>query len=88
MKLIWTNDGNIGIKFMDSDKVIWCSNRLEASMIAHGNFVKLQDPPTLEMVRKDIDYAIDHMIKTGDTVAEFGIFGSFMYTTTEPEYEF
>jgi hypothetical protein len=86
MKLIWTNDGNIGIKFMGSDKVIWCDTLVEACRIATAHFGKME--VSYNAMWKDMSYAVDHMARTGDSIAEFGIFGSFMYTTTEPEYEF
>lgn len=88
MKLIYTHDGLIGVDFDKASDVIWCHTVEEAINLVHSNFHKLPDPPSKEEIEKDVRYAIDHMARTGDTIAEFGIFGSFMYTTTEPEYEF
>lgn len=88
MKLIYTNDGLIGLDFDKDSDVIWCNNVEEATNLMYTNYQHMHEPPTKQELEKDIRYAIDHCAKTGDTVAEFGIFGSFMYTTTEPEYEF
>lgn len=86
MKLIYTNDGLIGLNI--NGKIIWAANIQEAVGIAFGHYSKLQDPPTKAELEHDITYAINHMRNTGDSIAEFGVFGTFMYTTTEPEYEF
>ena len=88
MKLIYTHDGMIGLNLGDGKPVIWVKSVAEAVEVAFTHFLKLVDPPLKAEIKKDIDYAIAHMIRTGDSIAEFGIFGSFMYTTTEPDYEF
>jgi len=84
MQLIKTHDGRFGWK--KSGQIKWCNTT--GQLKAHGaiNY----DLSYFEFVSfcKEVDYAIDRMDQVGDTVAEFGIFGSFMYTTTEPEYEF
>lgn len=85
MKLIRAHDGLIGLNI--GGKIIWCDTMQEAIRITYGHFGHFEHI-TMEAIAKDIQYAMDHMAKTGDTIAEFGIFGSFMYTTTEPEYEF
>jgi hypothetical protein len=87
VKLIYTNDGAIGLNFNPQHKVIWCNNQQEAVDIMWEEF-GLRKQLSKEEIAKDVAYAIDHMAKTGDTIAHFGILGSFMYTTTEPEYEF
>ena len=88
MKLIYTNDGAIGLDF-DSivADVIWCETKQEALNLMWGHFGPRKQF-TKEQIAKDIDYALDHMAKTGDAIAHFGVLGSFMYTTTEPEHEF
>ena len=88
MQLIYTHDGLIGLDFDKKCDVIWCHTVEEATNLMHANYQNVLDAPTKEELEKDIRYAIDHMAKTGDTIANFGIFGSFMYTTQEPEYEF
>jgi hypothetical protein len=88
MKLIYTNDGLIGLEFDKHSNVIWCHTIEEATNLMHANFQRMHEPPTKQEIEKDIRYAVDHMARTGDTIAEFGVFGTFMFTTTEPEYEF
>lgn len=88
MKLIYTHDGLIGLDFDKDCDVIWCHSIDEAIPLMHANFHHMHEAPTKQEIEKDIRYAIDHMARTGDTIAEFGVFGSFMYTTQEPEYEF
>ena len=88
MRLIYTNDGLIGLDFDKSSSVIWCESVEQAVSLMHSNYHKLPDPPSKEAIRKDIAYAIDYMARTGDTIAEFGALGSFMYTTKEEDNEF
>ena len=88
MKLIYTHDGLIGLDFDPKCDVIWCDSIEQAVPLMHANFQHMHEAPTKEELERDIRYAIDYCAKTGDTIAEFGVFGSFMYTTTEPEYEF
>lgn len=85
MKLIRTHDGLIGINW--GGKISWYDSLEQVVSAMYGHFGHFEHI-TKDSIRKDIVYAMDHMAKTGDTIAEFGIFGTFMYTTTEPEYEF
>jgi hypothetical protein len=84
MQLIRTHDGLIALKI--DQKIIWCDDVNHASRLMAIHYRDMD--VTLRSAYKDICYAIDHMCKTGDTVAEFGVLGGFMYTTTEVEYEF
>lgn len=85
MKLIRTHDGLFGIDW--GGKITWHDSQQEVVRAMYGHFGHFEHI-TIESIAKDVSYAVDHMAKTGDTIAEFGIFGTFMYTTTEPEYEF
>ena len=87
MKLIYTNDGAIGLDFEKECDVIWCNTQAEALAIMWAHFAPRESTTKWELAQ-DIAYAIDHMARTGDTIAEFGIFGSFMYTKSEVEHEF
>jgi len=81
MKLIRTHDGILG--WMVDGRIKWCPTveNLKAQGLIHWDF----DQVEYVAFCKDVDYAIAHMVKTSHTVAEFGIFGSFMYTTTEED---
>jgi hypothetical protein len=85
MKIILTNDGMIGLNI--DGKVIWCNNQAEALDIMWSVFGK-RNTFTKQNIAADLAYGIDHCAKTHDNIIEFGALGSFMYTTTEPEYEF
>jgi hypothetical protein len=87
MRIILTNDGLIGLDFDPKCDVIWCSNQAEALDLMWGHFGPRQQF-TKEEIAKDLAYGIDHCAKTGDTIIEFGVLGSFMYTTKEEENEF
>lgn len=84
MKLIKTNDGMIGLQI--NGRVIWCNTIQEATRIAFAHFQRME--VTQEEMDKDITYALDYMAKTGDTIAEFGVFGTFMYSSKESSNEF
>ncbi len=86
MKLIYTCDGLYGWNL--NGKIIWCTNKQELYSIGWAHVAPRKDEEEKQSFIKDVDYAIDHCAKTGDSIAEFGVFGTFMYTTTEPEYEF
>lgn len=78
MKLIYTNDGLIGLTIQG--KTIWVNNQQEALAIMWSIFGK-RNTFTKEEIQADLAYAINHCAKTGDDVIEFGVLGSFMYTT-------
>ena len=86
MKLIYTNDGVYGWNL--SGKVIWCNSKAELYSIGWAHVAPRKDAEEKIQFLKDVEYAINYCARTGDSIAEFGVFGSFMYTTTEPEYEF
>lgn len=83
MQLLRTHDGLIGIK--RGDKVTWCDSQEHATNIAFVLYEK-QDH-TRESIAKEIELAIDTMAQTNNTIAEFGVFGTFMYATTEDEQD-
>ena len=85
MKIILTNDGMIGLNF--DSKVVWCNNQAEALNIMWSVFGPRQCF-SKEEIAKDLAYGIDHCAKTQDNIIEFGVLGSFMYTTKEEENEF
>ena len=82
MKIILTNDGLIGLNI--DGKVIWCSNQAEALNIMWSVFGPRQQY-TKDEIAADLAYGIDHCAKTKDNVIEFGVLGSFMFTTKEAE---
>lgn len=90
MRIIRTNDGLIGIQSTKDGEVKWCKDQDHVALMAYAHYrTKLgHDAPALRSIEKDVDTAMASMTQTGDTVAEFGVLGSFMYTTTEVEYEF
>ena len=90
MRIIYTNDGMIGLDFDKQCDVIWCHTQAEAVNLLFANYAKLgpDAAPTKAELAKDLAYGIDHCAKTQDTIIEFGTFGSFMYTTKEQDNEF
>ena len=81
MKLIKTNDGLFGWNL--NNKMIWCDSRHELISIGWAHVAKRKDLGEYENFCKDIAYALDYMTLVNHSVAEFGIFGSFMYTTED-----
>ncbi len=84
MRLIKTHDGMIGLQI--KEKLIWCDSPAEAVPIAAAHYQRME--VTAEMIASDIHLALDIMASNGDTIAEFGVFGSFIYTTRENDQEF
>ena len=85
MKLIRTHDGMLGWQAKD-DKIKWCSS--VKNLKAQGPFIWNFEYEEFVSFCKEVDYALEHMARTGDSIAHFGVFGSFMFTTTEAEHEF
>ena len=90
MRVIYTNDGLIGLDFDKACDVIWCNNQVEAVNLLFSNYARLgpDAAPTKEELAKDLAYGINHCAKSGDDIIEFGTFGSFMYTTKDQDNEF
>lgn len=84
MRILLTNDGLIGLTI--DGKVIWCHNQAEALNVMWAVFGKRQQF-TKDEIAKDLAYGIDHCAKTGDNIIEFGVLGSFMYTTKEEDQD-
>lgn len=74
---IKTNDGLIGWK--KEGKVIWCKDIPEALSIGFHLFRTLQAEDRTWWVH-EVTVALREMDKQNHTNAEFGIFGSFMYS--------
>lgn len=85
MKLIKTNDGLIG--WMLNDKMIWCSTQQELISIGWAHVAPRKDQGEYPEFCKDVQYAIDHMTQQNHDEAHFGVFGTFMYTTSQEEKE-
>lgn len=85
MRITLTHDGLIGLTI--NGKTIWCNNQAEALALMWSVFGPRQSF-TKEEIAKDLAYGIDHCAKTHDNIIEFGVLGSFMYTTKEEENEF
>jgi len=81
MRLIKTNDGMYGWNL--NGKMIWCDDMSQLNTIGWAHVAPRKDPGEYESFCKNISYALDHMAKVNHAVAEFGIFGSFMYTTED-----
>ena len=86
MKMIWTHDGIIGLCFKPNH-VIWCETFKEAISIIHGQFGHLLHI-SKHGIEQDVRYAIDQMRVNGHTIAEFGIMGTFMFTSKEEGHDF
>ena len=85
MKLIRTHDGMVGLDFDKASSPIWCTSIEQAVPIAKAAFNHLPYPPSLKEMDEEIRYAVDHMTKVNDTIADFGIFGSFLFSSKEEE---
>lgn len=81
MKLYMTNDGMSGLKFPDADRVLWINNieKIKHMMVSYFSGI---DTPE-EVILEDIKFAISELQKHKHSVAHFGVFGTFMFTTEE-----
>lgn len=81
MKLIKTNDGLFGWNL--NNKMIWCNTHAELYSIGWHHVATRNDPEWYTSFVREVDYALDVMARQNHTMAEFGIFGSFMYSLEE-----
>ena len=81
MRLIKTNDGMYGWNL--AGKMIWCDDRLQLHHIGWAHIAKRKDPEEFMFFCRDVRHALDYMAKVNHSVAEFGVFGTFMYTTED-----
>jgi hypothetical protein len=78
--LIKTNDGLIGWKCHRTDKMIWCKDMPEALHIGFHLFKTLTPEDRTWWVH-EVTVALRIMAENRHDQAEFGVFGSFMYST-------
>jgi len=85
MRLIKTHDGLFGWQKNKRTSPRWFKSEFQAQMFGAASFNF--DPDDIKYFNNDFALAIREMNRTGHTIAEFGIVGSFMYTTPEVKYE-
>ena len=76
MKLIKTNDGLFG--WMINGKMYWCDTR---EWLYTFGWTHIKHGVHIDTFKVEVDTALDIMSSNGDDVAEFGIRGTFMYST-------
>lgn len=81
MKLIRTHDGLVGIQFTSQGSIIWVDDYDQLIRITQAHFAKMEMSHAL--MHGEISTALDHMLLLNHEVAQFGVFGSFMYTEAE-----
>ena len=82
MKLIKTNDGLIGMK--TKDKIVWADSREHLDRIVFHHYA-YNHGYTLADAEEEVSFALDAMAQSNHTLAEFGVLGSFIYSTTEQD---
>ena len=83
MKLIRTRDGKIGTEV--DRRVMWhkSPNRAYEELMSGMLPINVNESYTYIQVQK----ALSEMSKSGNNVAEFGVFGSYMYAYQDETYE-
>lgn len=81
MKLIKTNDGLFGWKF--SNKTVWCDNLQEVYSVGWSQIGKIKMPHEKEHFLDEVNFAVDCMVSSGHSLANFGVFGNFITTELE-----
>ena len=81
MQLIKSNDGLIGWKIQG--RVLWCSSLEEAYTIGWGQFGRIRSPEEKIDWQGEVNAAIDTMVAKNHSLANFGVFGNFMYSELE-----
>jgi hypothetical protein len=83
MKLIRTRDGKIGTEV--DRRVMWhkSPNRAYEELMSGMLPINVNESYTYIQVQK----ALSEMSKSGNNVAEFGVFGSYMYSYMDLGYE-
>lgn len=89
MQLVRTNDGLIGIKRKIEGKMqtMWVDSVEHAVTCADMHYRHRLGPDvvTKDELRKEIQYGIDYMAQQNHTIAEYGAFGTFMWSSKEEE---
>lgn len=83
MRLIKTNDGLFGWNL--DGKMIWCDSRAELNTIGWNHVARRKDPDELADFCREVSYALDHMARMNHSIADFGVFGTFMYSTSDED---
>jgi hypothetical protein len=81
MQLICTKDGVLSWKL--ETKTIWCASFKDAVEVGWENSKNLLSDLSEEEFTAEMNYAIDTMRSKNHNRAEFGIYGTFMFTTQE-----
>ena len=81
MKLIKTNDGLFGWNL--NGKMIWCDTRAELNTIGWHHVATRNDPEWYTSFVREVDCALDTMRMRNHSMADFGVFGSFIYSSEE-----
>lgn len=79
MKFIRTHDGKFG--WEKEGKRRWMETEYQAKI--YGAALLDYEPDEVPGFIKEFDKMMDDLIKTGNTVGHFGIFGTFMYSERE-----
>lgn len=86
IKIILTNDGVMGL--LHNGDTTWFTSTSDLIIAAWNCYPNLNYDTHFDEFVSDVNYALCHLKLVGDTHAEFGVLGSFMYTTKEEESGF
>ena len=78
MTLIYTNDGLLGIKYGKDCSVIWCKDFLEVAKLGAAHYAKMDMTPI--SMYSEIMVAVEAMTYKCHTYADFGVFGTFVFS--------
>lgn len=86
MRVLFTHDGMVGLVF-PALVPMWFNHIEEALPIMHSDLVRKlgqKEAPTRHELHSDLILA-QNSAKEGNTIAEFGVLGTYMYSTKENE---
>ena len=85
IRLIKTNDGLMGMQPKDGN-TIWADNQAHLEILVFHHYA-YNSGYTKQDAASEVSMALDEMTKNNHTLAEFGVLGSFIYSTSEDEQD-
>lgn len=82
MRLIYTSDGLVGVKFGRA-QVKWYDSVEQVIPVLVAHFARQEGSLQPEDINEEVAIALDEMVRNRHDFAEFGIFGSFIYSGEE-----
>lgn len=85
MTLLRTDDGMYGWLDRASGEVKWFTNPERLKLYGAASLSLSREE--FKIFSREVDYALRHLSRSRDSMAEFGLMGSFMYTHNDDGFD-